>query len=85
MNRLSVISDFVESAGQISDLLAGIFDTQFFRRHSIPNAEPRQYTIVDIYLADNSHLADLRLWLKSRQRTSPSSKGHGIKKYRLLQ
>ena len=70
MNRLSIISDSVEGAGHISDQLAGIFDTRFFRRHDISNVEPEQYTIVDLDLADNLHLADLRLWLKRRPKSA---------------
>jgi putative nucleotidyltransferase with HDIG domain len=68
MNRLSIISDSLDRAGHVRTQLAGLFETHCFHRGGIRNAEPKEYTIVDINLTDESHLSDIRIWLKLRPR-----------------
>lgn len=69
MDRLSIIADTVERAEDISRRLAGIFATQSFARHGLPQATPAINTIVDIDLEDSSHLPDLRFWLELRPKS----------------
>jgi putative nucleotidyltransferase with HDIG domain len=66
VDRISVISDSVERAENISRQLAGIFSTQSFAREGFSHAVPPKYIIVDIDLEDNLRLVDLRLWLELR-------------------
>ena len=66
MDRISVISDSVERAENISRQLAGIFSTKSFAREGFSHAAPPKYVIVDIDLEENLRLVDLRLWLELR-------------------
>jgi len=66
MERLSIISDSADSASDISRHLAGIFEAQFFPRQDLLRAKPAKHAIVDLDLADSSHLAELKLWLMRR-------------------
>jgi hypothetical protein len=74
MNQLSLITDSVESAGHVSGQLAGIFETHSFHRQGISDAELKEYTIVDIDLADSSHLSNLRARLKLRPSRVPDAR-----------
>jgi len=66
MDRISIISDSLERAGGIGRHLAGTFEPQFLTRQDLPRARPARHAIVDIDLADSSHLFELRLWLMRR-------------------
>jgi putative nucleotidyltransferase with HDIG domain len=63
MDPLSIVSDSRDRAGDIGRQLAGMFETQSYACRTLPSAKPAKYTIVDIDLAESSHLTDLRLWL----------------------
>jgi putative nucleotidyltransferase with HDIG domain len=66
MDRISVISDSVESFRDISSQMAGIFETQFFHFPRLPYARPEEFTVVDINFEKISDVANLRLWLQHR-------------------
>jgi putative nucleotidyltransferase with HDIG domain len=66
VDRISVISDSIVRAEDISRQLAGVFATQSFARDGLSRAVPAKYAIVDIDLEDSSRLLDLRLWLEHR-------------------
>ena len=66
MDRLSIISDSIGHAEDISRKLTGVFDTQSFVRDRLSHAPPTKHAVVDIDLEDSSYLADLRLWLDLR-------------------
>ena len=63
MDRLSIISDSIGRAEDVSRQLTGVFETQSIARDRLSGAPPTKHAIVDIDLGDSSHLADLRLWL----------------------
>jgi hypothetical protein len=67
-DAMNQLSHSVESAGHVSGQLAGIFETHSFHRQGISDAQLKEYTFVDIDLADSSHLSDLRARLKLRPR-----------------
>jgi HD-GYP domain-containing protein (c-di-GMP phosphodiesterase class II) len=69
MDKLSVISDSISRAEDLSSKLRGAFATQSFFRDRLSHATPTKYTIVDINLEDNSYLSDLRLWLGLRPKS----------------
>jgi putative nucleotidyltransferase with HDIG domain len=66
VDRISIISDSIERAEDISRQLVGAFATQSFARDGLSRAVPAKYTIVDIDLQDNSRLLDVKLWLELR-------------------
>ncbi len=66
VDRISVISDSVDRAEDISRQLTGVFATQSFVFDGLSRAMPAKYTIVDIDLEDSSRLLDLRPWLELR-------------------
>jgi putative nucleotidyltransferase with HDIG domain len=66
VDRLSIISDSIGHAEDISRKLTGVFDTQSFVRDRLSHAPPTKHAVVDIDLEDSSYLADLRLWLDLR-------------------
>jgi putative nucleotidyltransferase with HDIG domain len=81
VDRISVISDSVDRAEEISRQLAGVFATQSFARDGLSGAAPAKYTIVDIDLEDSSRLLDLKLWLELRPRHGKAVfvVGHGVR------
>ena len=66
MDQLSIISDSIGRAEDVSRQLTGVFDTQSFVRDRLSHAPPTKHAVVDIDLEDSSFLADLRLWLDLR-------------------
>jgi putative nucleotidyltransferase with HDIG domain len=66
VDQLSIISDSVGRAKDVSRQLTGIFATRSFVRDRLSQAPPTKHAIVDIDLEDSSYLADLRLWLDLR-------------------
>jgi putative nucleotidyltransferase with HDIG domain len=66
VDQLSIISDSVGRAKDVSRQLTGIFATRSFVRNRLSQAPPTKHAIVDIDLEDSSYLADLRLWLDLR-------------------
>jgi putative nucleotidyltransferase with HDIG domain len=66
VDQLSIISDSVGRAKDVSRKLTGIFATRSFVRDRLSQAPPTKHAIVDIDLEDSSYLADLRLWLDLR-------------------
>jgi putative nucleotidyltransferase with HDIG domain len=66
VDRLSIISDSIGRAEDVSRKLTGVFDTQSFVRDRLSQAPPTKHAVVDIDLEDSSYLADLRLWLDFR-------------------
>ena len=66
VDQLSIISDSLGRAKEVSRQLTGIFATRSFVRDRLSQAPPTKHAIVDIDLEDSSYLADLRLWLDLR-------------------
>jgi putative nucleotidyltransferase with HDIG domain len=66
VDHLSIISDSVGRAEDVSRQLTGVFATRSFARNRLSQAPPTKHAIVDIDLEDSSYLADLRLWLVLR-------------------
>ena len=66
MDQLSIISDSIGRAEDVSRQLTGVFATQSLMRDRLSHAPPTKHAIVDIDLEDSSHLVDLRLWLDFR-------------------
>jgi putative nucleotidyltransferase with HDIG domain len=66
MDQLSIVADTADDASHIGRQVTGIFTTQSYLRDRLPKAKPGKYTIVDIDLANKTHLSDLRQWLERR-------------------
>ena len=74
MDRLSIISDSIGRAEDVSRKLTGVFDTQSFVRDRLSQAPPTKHAIVDIDLEDSSYLADLGFgWIFGRNAERPFS------------
>jgi putative nucleotidyltransferase with HDIG domain len=66
VDQLSIISDSIGRAEDVSRQLTGVFETQSLMRDRLSHAPSTKHVIVDIDLDDSSHLADLKLWLDLR-------------------
>jgi putative nucleotidyltransferase with HDIG domain len=66
MNRLTVVSETGESAGELAARLVDYFKVQPFRLDALPEAPPEEFTFVDVNLRDPDRVACLKIWLKRR-------------------
>jgi putative nucleotidyltransferase with HDIG domain len=66
MNRITVISDSVEWAGDHKARLAQYFEAECFHLDKLPNTALGEFTFVDINLLDPEKVSSLKRWLKRR-------------------
>jgi putative nucleotidyltransferase with HDIG domain len=70
MDRLCVIAENEQAAGELRASLGGYFNTVFFLLDRLPDAAPECLTLVDIDLRSPGPCNELRNWLKRRPRDS---------------
>ena len=66
MNRLSIISDAVDRNRVVTRQLSRVFELRILPLHGITEAEPEDFTLIDVNLAGPNRLSELKLWLKRR-------------------
>ena len=63
MYQVAIISDSPERAEAIRSCVAGRFAARLLGPHTLSQAAPSKYIIVDIDLANGTHFAELKHWL----------------------
>ncbi len=66
MNRLSIVWDEVDRNSARYQQLASAFEVRFLPLHGISDAEPEEFTVIDVNLASPGRFSELKLWLKRR-------------------
>jgi putative nucleotidyltransferase with HDIG domain len=69
LDRLSVITDSMNSSQAVGRELESAFVIRALDRRGVLRAEPSKYSVCDIDLDNNTHLSELRQWLARRPRS----------------
>jgi hypothetical protein len=89
--RVSVISDSAEHAGDLALRLGDLFQLEFFHPDELSGAGPGELTFVDINLKDAARVSTLKRWLERRPKHGQAIFGpyrapvSGTEAYQILQ